>query len=104
MPRCASSSARCGPTPLIMRTSVLRFIAIGARAGCIGRILFISFPPRTYVGGETCAAAIRTDRVRFRVLSGEVQVAGDRLTGSDKRALLLWVLAAIIGIVFAQKY
>jgi len=31
-------------------------------------------------------------------------VTGDRLTGSDKRALLLWVLAAIIGIVFAQKY
>src|SRR6266705_2729224 len=29
MPRCASNSARCGPTPLIMRTSVLRFIAIG---------------------------------------------------------------------------
>jgi membrane protease YdiL (CAAX protease family) len=35
---------------------------------------------------------------------GEVQVPGDRLTGSDKRALLLWVLAGIIGIVFAQKY
>jgi membrane protease YdiL (CAAX protease family) len=35
---------------------------------------------------------------------GEVQVTGDRLTGSDKRALLLWVLAGIIGIVFAQKY
>jgi len=31
-------------------------------------------------------------------------VTGDRLTGSDKRALLLWVLAGIIGIVFAQKY
>jgi hypothetical protein len=31
-------------------------------------------------------------------------VTGNRLTGSDKRALLLWVLAGIIGIVFAQKY
>jgi membrane protease YdiL (CAAX protease family) len=31
-------------------------------------------------------------------------VTGDRLTGSDKRALLLWVLAGIIGVVFAQKY
>jgi membrane protease YdiL (CAAX protease family) len=31
-------------------------------------------------------------------------VTGDRLTGSDKRALLLWVLAGIVGIVFAQKY
>jgi membrane protease YdiL (CAAX protease family) len=35
---------------------------------------------------------------------GEVQVTGDRLTGSDKRALVLWVFAGIIGIVFAQKY
>jgi membrane protease YdiL (CAAX protease family) len=31
-------------------------------------------------------------------------VTGDRLTGSDKRALLLWVLAGIIGVLFAQKY
>jgi len=31
-------------------------------------------------------------------------VAGDRLTGSDKRALLLWVAAGIIGILFAQRY
>jgi membrane protease YdiL (CAAX protease family) len=31
-------------------------------------------------------------------------VAEDRLTGSDKRALLLWVLLGIVGIVFAQKY
>jgi membrane protease YdiL (CAAX protease family) len=54
--------------------------------------------------GETCAAAIRTDRVRLRVSSMEDDVTGDRLTGSEKRALLLWVLAGIIGIVFAQKY
>jgi len=31
-------------------------------------------------------------------------VAGDRLTASEKRALLLWVAAAILGIVFAYKY
>ena len=31
-------------------------------------------------------------------------MAEDRLTGSDKRALLLWVLLGIIGVVFAQKY
>ena len=31
-------------------------------------------------------------------------MTGDRLTGSDKRALLLWVAAGILGIVFAQKY
>jgi membrane protease YdiL (CAAX protease family) len=31
-------------------------------------------------------------------------VAEDRLTGSDKRALLLWVLLGIVGVVFAQKY
>jgi CAAX prenyl protease-like protein len=31
-------------------------------------------------------------------------LAGERLTGSEKRALLLWVAAGILGIVFAQKY
>jgi membrane protease YdiL (CAAX protease family) len=36
--------------------------------------------------------------------SREALVAEDRLTGSDKRALLLWVLLGIVGVVFAQKY
>ena len=31
-------------------------------------------------------------------------MSGDRLTGSDKRALLLWVLLGIVGVVFAHKY
>jgi membrane protease YdiL (CAAX protease family) len=31
-------------------------------------------------------------------------VAEDRLTGSDKRALLLWVVAGILGALFAYKY
>lgn len=31
-------------------------------------------------------------------------MAGDRLTSSDKRALLLWVAAGILAILFAQKY
>jgi len=31
-------------------------------------------------------------------------VAEERLTGSDKRALLLWVLLGIVGVVFAYKY
>ncbi|MHB8503911.1 MAG: CPBP family glutamic-type intramembrane protease [Candidatus Acidiferrales bacterium] len=31
-------------------------------------------------------------------------MAEDRLTSSDKRALLLWVLLGIVGVVFAQKY
>jgi membrane protease YdiL (CAAX protease family) len=31
-------------------------------------------------------------------------VAGERLTGSDKRALVLWVLAGVIGTLFAYKY
>src|SRR5712671_5468821 len=70
----------------------------------MGRILFISFPLRTYRGRETCAVAVRTDRVRFRVSSREDHVTGDRLTGSDKRALFLWVAAGILGILFAQKY
>src|SRR5580704_16286766 len=34
----------------------------------------------------------------------EALVAEDRLTSSDKRALLLWVLLGIVGVVFAQKY
>src|SRR5258708_859741 len=36
--------------------------------------------------------------------TGEVQVTGDRLTGSDKRALVLWVAAGILGIFFAQRF
>jgi hypothetical protein len=31
-------------------------------------------------------------------------VTGDRLTSSDKRALLLWVVAGILGALFAYKY
>jgi hypothetical protein len=31
-------------------------------------------------------------------------VASDRLTGSDKRSLLLWVILGIAGVGFAQKY
>jgi membrane protease YdiL (CAAX protease family) len=31
-------------------------------------------------------------------------LAGDRLTGSDKRALFLWVVAGILGSMFAYKY
>jgi CAAX prenyl protease-like protein len=31
-------------------------------------------------------------------------VAGDRLTGSEKRALYLWVAAGILGLLFAYKY
>ena len=31
-------------------------------------------------------------------------MTGDRLTGSDKRALLLWVAAGILGALFAYKY
>jgi membrane protease YdiL (CAAX protease family) len=31
-------------------------------------------------------------------------LSGDRLTGSDKRALLLWVLAGVVGVWFAHHY
>jgi len=31
-------------------------------------------------------------------------VLGDRLTGSEKRSLMLWVLAGIVGVLFAYKY
>src|SRR5260370_14185536 len=36
--------------------------------------------------------------------NGEVHVTGDRRTGSDNVALVLWVAAGILGILFAQKY
>src|SRR6266404_3922429 len=49
---------------------------------------------------------MRIDRVRNPHTQpfGEALVAGDRLTGSDKRALLFWVVLGILGAVFAQKY
>jgi hypothetical protein len=31
-------------------------------------------------------------------------VTGDRLTSSDKRALFLWIVAGILGALFAYKY
>src|SRR5258706_16251543 len=75
MPRWARSSARCGPTPLIMRTSVLRLMAIAYGARKTGDvygasktgdcIIFISFQPGTYCNCETCFSALRTDRVRI---------------------------------------
>jgi hypothetical protein len=34
----------------------------------------------------------------------EALVAGDRLTGSDKRVLFLWVVLGILGALFAYKY
>src|SRR5260370_5645046 len=103
MPRCARSSARCGPTPLIMRTSVPRFIAIGERTEFIGRILFISFPQRRYGSCETCTVGVRTDRVRFRVLSGEVPLAGDPLAGSEETAVVFVGTRGITGCVLSPK-
>jgi membrane protease YdiL (CAAX protease family) len=31
-------------------------------------------------------------------------VASDRLTGADRRALIFWVIAGIVGVIFAQRY
>ena len=31
-------------------------------------------------------------------------MTGDRLTGSEKRALILWVVLGILGVLFAYKY
>src|SRR5277367_3813167 len=35
---------------------------------------------------------------------GSVAEDGNRLTGSDKRALILWVLLGVVGAVFAHRY
>ena len=31
-------------------------------------------------------------------------MAQDRLSGSDKRTLIIWILCGIVGLVFAQRY
>src|SRR5437879_3947963 len=36
--------------------------------------------------------------------TGRLHVAGDRLTGTEKRALILWVMAGVAGALFAYKY
>src|SRR3979411_1008152 len=36
--------------------------------------------------------------------TAEAPVPGERLSGSEKRALLLWVVLGIIGTIFAYKY
>lgn len=38
------------------------------------------------------------------LIQKEALVAGNRLTGSDKRALLLWIVLGILGALFAYKY
>src|SRR5882724_9985060 len=66
MPRCASNSARCGPTPLIMRTSVLRLIAIlGCAFAAVKSIHFISFPLRTFLDAAA-KRRIESRNPRFR--------------------------------------
>src|SRR6516225_822647 len=103
MPRSASSSARCGPTPLIMRASLVRLMVMAyslyhcGRAGAASAKL-ASPPAYRYSEG----LVPRGRRVEARRTEGGV--ARDRLTGSEKRALLLWVAAGILGIWFAQKY
>src|SRR5215469_6250655 len=42
--------------------------------------------------------------MRTRVTREEAFVAEVRLTGSDKRALLLWIVCGALGLVFAQRY
>jgi hypothetical protein len=34
----------------------------------------------------------------------EAPLAEDRLTGSDKRILILWIVCGIVGLFFAHKY
>src|SRR5208283_2381860 len=54
---------------------------------------------------ETCAAAPGIDRVGVRHgFTREVALAEDRLTGADKRILVLWILCGIVGALFAQRY
>src|SRR5215472_8878515 len=42
--------------------------------------------------------------MRTRVTREEAFVAEVRLTGSDKRALALWIICGVLGLVFAERY
>src|SRR6266849_4318182 len=97
MPRLPRSSARCGPTPLTMRTSVCRLMGI---------LPSLYHPRLSFAFRETCAFGPRIVRVgcRGRVRTQEAALADARLTGSEKRALILWVICGVLGLVFAQRY
>src|SRR5215472_7074530 len=103
MPRSASNCARCGPTPLIMRTSVLRLIAMPYS-------LYHCRHAKSRAP-QTCATALLIYKVKVLCLAKvrpsptrKARVASERLTGSEKRELLMWVVAGIFGLFFAHKY
>src|SRR5262249_32160748 len=106
----------CGPTPLSMRARVERVRVI--------RLFYIIAAysrPRPSVRAErgpgllseACCAepanlrkSLRKGRLNGTVGTPfqEALVSSERLTSSEKRALLLWILVAIVGAVFASKY
>jgi len=68
--------------------------------------LFISLPNTMSRSGDNLAAgdAYYLHEGSAGLGTGEESVSSLKLTGSEKRALVLWVLAGIAGVFFAQRY
>ena len=49
-------------------------------------------------------ACVSLEWVSRQVFREEAFVAEVRLSGSDKRALLLWIICGVLGLVFAQRH
>ena len=70
----------------------------------IHRFLLYIIPAVSSAFRETCAVGMRIDRVAFGGLDRGGPLAEARLTGSEKRALALWIIFGIFGVIFAHKY
>src|SRR5215467_13128810 len=86
-----------------MRTSVLRLIAMPYS-------LYHCRHAKSRAP-QTCATALLIYKVKVLCLAKvrpsptrKARVASERLTGSEKRTLILWVVAGIFGLFFAYKY
>src|SRR6516165_6427563 len=129
MPRLARSSARCGPTPLSIRTSVCRPADIEAfipsartkpESRAVSSVEFTDLWPTltarrrgpvSAVDGTsvTCVFCRAYETVVCvcgdgHVAHREALVAKAELSGSEKRALILWVPAGIVGLWYAQRH
>jgi len=75
---------------------------------CLYHSHYEHFQARATKRGGTAAVKLASPIRIYRVMVPRPKRGGsrdgDRLTSSDKRALLLWVLAGILGALFAYKY
>src|SRR2546428_13282662 len=91
MPRLASASARWGPTPFRYMTSV-----VGTR-----RIASLYHPARR---GPRLAIAFGMGKDGSLLPARlEARLTGERLDASDKKVLVIWILAGLLGAGFDYK-